>query len=75
MNLKLNEIKRNLNRKVIHRSTDGNSEYILRGVYLRKHQKTGEYYYTAELQDMNTRSLLYCGLEKVEEAHNDDTEP
>lgn len=69
--MKLNEIKRNLNRKVIHISAYGNSEYILHGVYLRKHQKTGEYYYMAELQDLNTSSLLYCGLENVEEENNE----
>lgn len=74
--MKLNEIKRNLNRKVVHRSTnDGNGEYILCGVYLRKHQKTGEYYYTAELQDLNTRSLLYSGLENIEEEKNDTNRP
>lgn len=71
----LNEIKRNLNRKIIHKSRYGSSEYILRGVYLRRHQKTGEFYYTAELQDLNTRSLLYSGLENIEEEKNDTNRP
>ena len=64
----IRDVKKNLNRKV--RYTDGygsQSEYILSACVLRKNKKTNGFYYQAELQDIKVKSLLYCGLETIEE--------
>lgn len=61
--MELARVKFNLNRKVTH---DG-SEYLLVGVTIRKHRKTNEFYYQAELQDVKANSLLACPLDSVEE--------
>lgn len=65
----LKELKLNLNKKVIHKSEYGESEYILTACVLRKREKTGELYCTAELQDItsSTKSLLYCNLNTIRE--------
>jgi hypothetical protein len=64
----IRDVKKNLNRKVIHKSREGNSEYELTGCMLRCNRRTREFYYLAELQDLtNCRAVVWCGLEDIEE--------
>lgn len=57
------EIKPNLNRPVRH---DG-SLYTFEAAIFRRHKKTGEFYYQAELRDIHAdRSIVYCDLSDVE---------
>lgn len=64
------EIKRNLNKPVKLTNPKlyiEGSEYILTGATIRKDDKTGEFYYQAELQDKaNENSILICRLEDIE---------
>ena len=57
------EIKPNLNRPVRH---DGDL-YSFEAAIFRRHKKTGEFYYQAELRDTQAdRSILVCDLKDVE---------
>lgn len=58
----LQEVKMNMNRKVKY---NGN-EYKLIGCMFRQSEKTGEYFYQAELLDeQHGRSVVICKLEDV----------
>lgn len=60
----LQEIKRNMNRSVLYKG----GQYKLVGCIFRKNDKTGDYYYQAELLDLTSgRSVVICRLEEVEE--------
>lgn len=61
----LNDVKMNMNRKVIFRG----GEYILSGCIFRQNEKTGNYYYQAELINERSggRSVTICKLDEVEE--------
>jgi len=64
----IRDVKKNLNRRVIHKSAYGSSEYELTGCIIRRNRKTGNFYYLAELQDLtNCRAVVICGLEDIEE--------
>ncbi len=66
--MKPNEIKDNLNKRVIYRNEQAGieSEYILTGAIFRK-GKNG-FYYQAEIQDVkNNNSLIICKLEEIEQ--------
>ena len=57
------EIKPTLNQIVKH---DG-SLYTFEAAIFRRHKKTGEFYYQAELRDIHAdRSIIYCDLSDVE---------
>ena len=57
------EIKPTLNQIVRH---DG-SFYTFEAAIFRRHKKTGEFYYQAELKDQSAeRSILVCDLKDVE---------
>ncbi len=64
------EIKRNLGKRI--RLTNAKlhiegSEYILTGAVIRRNKNTGDFFYQAELQDLNnSRSILICRLEDIE---------
>ena len=46
--------------------TEG-AEYILTGAVFRRDQKTGEFFYQAELTDRTTKnSVIYCRLGEIE---------
>ena len=65
--MKPNEIKDNLNKRVIYRNEQAGieSEYILTGAIYRKSEKG--FYYQAEIQDTrNGNSLIICKLEEIE---------
>lgn len=67
--MKPNEIKPNLNKKVICKNAQAGieAEYILTGAIFRR--RGNEFYYQAELQDIkNGNSLLICSLDDVEAA-------
>ncbi len=60
----LQEVKMNMNRAVLFRG----SEYQLVGCIFRLNDKTGDFYYQAELLDLkNGRSVVICKLEEVKE--------
>lgn len=62
--MKLEEVKRNLNKPVQYETAGGVREYLLTGCILRKNEKG--YFYQAELQDTaNRNSILICRLEMV----------
>lgn len=64
----LQEVKMNMNRTVLFRG----SEYRLVGCMFRQNDKTGDFYYQAELLDLqNGRSVVICKLEEVEEKNNE----
>jgi hypothetical protein len=59
----ISEVKRNLERKVLYNG----AKYILTGCIIRR-CITGQFYYQAEIKDLNANSaLLYCRLEDLEE--------
>jgi len=59
----ISEIKPALNQIVRH---DG-SLYTFEAAVFRRHKKTGEFYYQAELRDIHAdRSVIYCDLSDVE---------
>ena len=61
--MNLSDIKRNLNRTVLYKG----GEYKLVGCIFRQNDKTGEYFYQAELLDLHSgRSVVICRLEEVE---------
>ena len=63
--MKLEEVKRNLNKMVV---LDGKKGiYRLTACVIRK-DKNGEFYYQAELLDTkHGSSILFCGLEDIAE--------
>ena len=62
--MKLEEVKRHLNKPVQYETAGGAKEYLLTGCILRKNEKG--YFYQAELQDTaNCNSVLICRLERV----------
>nr|DAE87291.1 MAG TPA: hypothetical protein [Caudoviricetes sp.] len=61
--MNISQVKRSLGRKVLYNGT----EYILTGCIIRQNI-TGQFYYQAEIKDLNANSaLLYCRLEDLEE--------
>lgn len=59
----LKEIKASMNRTVSYKG----GEYKLVGCIFRQNEKTGDYYYQAELLDTHSgRSTVICKLEEVE---------
>lgn len=60
--MELSRVKYKLNKAVSYKGI----KYRLTGCILRYNEKDG-YYYQAELQDMNTNSVLICKLDEVEE--------
>ena len=64
----IRDVKKNLNRKVLYKSREGNSEYELSACVLRRNRKTGRFYYQAELLDLAYgNAVVYCGLEDIDE--------
>lgn len=63
--MKIEEVKRNLNRTVNYtdRMHGIESDYILTGCILRRSESG--FFYQAELQDMKANSVVICGLEDV----------
>lgn len=64
------EIKKSLNKPVRFTNpklyVEG-AEYILSGAVFRKDEKTGDFYYQAELTDRKVKhSVIYCRLEEIE---------
>ena len=60
----LQEVKMNMNRMVRFRG----GEYKLVGCMFRQNEKSGEFYYQAELLDLqNGKSVVICKLEDVED--------
>ncbi len=60
----LREIKINMNRKIKYKG----NEYKLVGCMFRQNEKTGEFFYQAELLDEQCeRSIAICKLEDVQE--------
>lgn len=60
----LQEVKMNMNRTVMFKG----GKYKLVGCMFRQNEKTGEFYYQAELLDIkHGRSVVICKLEEVEE--------
>ena len=63
--MNLNDIKRNLNRTVLYKG----GQYKLVGCIFRQNEKTGDYFYQAELLDLRSgRSTVICRLDDVEES-------
>lgn len=62
--MNLSDIKRNLNRTVLYKG----GKYKLVGCIFRQNEKTGDYFYQAELLDLTSgRSVVICRLEEVTE--------
>lgn len=60
----LQEVKMNMNHKVKYKD----NEYKLVGCMFRQNEKTGSYFYQAELLDeQHGRSVAICRLEDVQE--------
>ena len=60
----LQNVKMNMNRKVRFKGGD----YKLVGCMFRQNEKTGAFYYQAELLDLqNGKSVVSCKLDEVEE--------
>ena len=62
----IRDIKKCLNREVLH---DG-QKYLFAGFMLRRHRKTGRFYYEAELHDPRNESwVVCCPLSDIKEEH------
>ena len=62
----IRDVKFNLNRKVRHRP-DG-TIYLLKACIIRKNEKTGKFYYQAELREITHDGyIVYCELGDIEE--------
>lgn len=58
----IRDVKKNLNRKVRYQG----GGYVLTGCIIRRSDKTGKFFYQAELTDSVTQnSLVFCRLEEV----------
>lgn len=62
--MELAEVKKNLNNEVLY----NNAKYKLLGCIIRRNEKG--FFYQAELQDLNCRSLLICKLTDIEAIKN-----
>lgn len=66
----IRDVKKNLNRVVLH---DG-CEYLFVACILRRHRKTGQFYYEAELHDPRNESwVVCCPLREIKEVHDEST--
>ena len=66
--MKIEEVKRNLNKKVHYKDSKNylDNDYLFTGCIIRRDDK-GNFYYQAELQSMNkSSSILICKLEDVQ---------
>jgi len=62
----IRDVKKSLNREVLH---DG-QRYLFAGCVLRRHRKTGRFYYEAELHDpRNEKWVVCCPLSDIKEEH------
>nr|DAN07969.1 MAG TPA: hypothetical protein [Caudoviricetes sp.] len=69
--MKIEEVKRSLNKTVIRSTGAGSFPYLFTGCVLRKCDLG--YYYQAELQDPdNENSVLICRLEEINERWQSD---
>lgn len=69
--MKIEEVKRSLNKTVIRSTGTGSFQYLFTGCVLRKCDLG--YYYQAELQDPNNKnSVLVCRLEEINERRQSD---
>ena len=69
--MKIEEVKRSLNKTVIRSTGAGSFPYLFTGCVLRKCDLG--YYYQAELQDPNNKnSVLVCRLEEINERRQPD---
>lgn len=60
----IRDVKKNLGRMVHH---DGR-QWLFAGCILRRHRKTGRFYYEAELHDPeNLNWVVYCPLSDIQE--------
>lgn len=60
----ISKVKRTLNKKVTYNGVS----YIFTGCIFRLNEKTGKFFYQAELKSMiHTNSLVICKLEDIEE--------
>lgn len=61
----IRDVKKSLNREVLHNG----QRYLFAGCVLRRHRKTGRFYYEAELHDpRNLNWVVYCPLSDIKEA-------
>lgn len=69
--MKIEEVKRSLNKTVIRSTGTGSFPYLFTGCVLRKNDLG--YYYQAEIQDPdNENSVLICRLEEINERRQSD---
>ena len=62
----IRDVKKNLGRMVYH---DGR-QWLFAGCILRRHRKTGRFYYEAELHDpRNENWVVCCPLSDIKEEH------
>lgn len=61
----LSDVKKNLGEFVLYSDVNmENTKYKLTACILRKN-KNNEFVYSAELQDVNNNSILFCSLDKI----------
>lgn len=61
----LSDVKKNLGEFVLYSDVNmGNTKYKLTACILRKN-KNNKFVYSAELQDVNNNSILFCSLDKI----------
>lgn len=59
----IQEVKKSLGRRV---SYNGSDCYELTGCILKRHKRTGQFYYMAELADLTCdKAVVYCQLKDV----------
>lgn len=64
----IRDVKKNLNRRVLHKNRDTEGEYLFVACIIRKHRQTSQFYYEAQLQDIKHDDwLLNCPLNEIEE--------
>lgn len=69
--MKIEEVKRSLNKTVIRSTGTGSFPYLFTGCVLRKNDLG--YHYQAEIQDPdNENSVLICRLEEINERRQSD---
>lgn len=62
--MKIEDVKKNLNRRV---SKNGLQCYELIGCILKRHRRTGKFYYLAELADLTcNKATVYCELKDID---------
>ena len=63
--MRIEEAKKNLNKRVHFTARDIDADFIFTGCTIRKNEKG--FYYQAELQDIkNNHSIMICKLEDVQ---------